>query len=321
MKLDAGTTIVVTGAGGFIGTCLVRRFRERGAKVRGLDVSSAAAARIGAAGGEPIVGDVTNARDAARACEGADVVVHTAAVVGEGGDWTLYRRVNVEGTRTMAEATRGVFVQLSSVMVYGFDFPDGVTEEGPFRGENNPYCQTKIESEAVVMDLHRRGALRAIVVRPGDVYGPGSLPWVVRPLEMMKKRLFAIPRGGVINPIWVEDLADGIVAAIERDAHGEAFNLSGGVAVPCREYFARLAAIIGRGPPLEVSPRVLRPAFRAIERACDALHLEPPARADAVSFLMRPHAYSIEKARRVLGWSPRVDVEEGMRRIAAQYRA
>lgn len=315
----SGRTAAITGGGGFIGLALAARLRRLGARVRGLDLSPKAAGSLAAIGAEALIGDVTSREDARRLCDAADVVIHTAAIVSEGGDPAPFRRVNVEGVRTIAEAARDAgarrLVHLSSVMVYGFDFPHDVTEDGPLRGEGNPYCETKIESERVVLDLHARGDLEVTVIRPGDVYGPGSIPWVVRPLELMKRRLFVVPERGVINQVYVDDLVDGIVRAIERDAVGEAFNLTEGVATPCADYFARLARMIGRDRPPVVPARVLRPLFSAIERGCEALRVEPPARAAALSFLARPNRYSIEKARRVLGFAPRVDLDEGMRRV------
>lgn len=316
MQLD-GTTIAITGAGGFIGRALVRRFVARGARVRGLDVSREAAEAVRTLGAEAIVGDVTEPRDAERLCRDADVVVHTAAVVGEGGNHALYERINVHGTRTIADASRGKrLVHLSSVMVHGFTFPPDVTEDGPLRGEGNAYCETKITSERLVLDRHREGTLEAIVVRPGDVYGVGSQPWVVRPLEMIRKRLFAIPPGGMLNLVHVENLVDGIERALERDAVGEPITISDGVATPCDAYFGELAAMVSGS--VTVLPRdLLRVVFTALEKACDAVKVEPPARASAIGFVTRPHRYSIEKARRLLGYAPRISLDEGLREIAA----
>jgi nucleoside-diphosphate-sugar epimerase len=323
MRID-GTTIAITGAGGFIGLHLVEALRARGAKVRGLDVTPGAAGRVTRAGAEAILGDVTRRDDLERLLQGAAAVVHTAAVVSEGGDRARFERINVGGTRNVIAAARasGVrrVVHLSSVMVYGFGFPNGVREEGPLAGEGNAYCETKIESEALVLDADRRGEIAATVIRPGDVYGPGSMPWIVRPLQMMKKRLFAVPRGGVLNHVWVGNLVDAIALSLEKDATGEAFNVSDGVATPVEDFFRRLAQIAGRRLIALPAP-ILRAAFGTIERAADAIRVEPPARASAVDFLMRPGRYSIEKAERVLGYRPRVDLDEGMARIASWARA
>lgn len=320
MQLN-GRAVAVTGAGGFIGLSLVERLVALGARVRGLELSPKAASRIEMAGAEPIIGDITREADARRACDGADVVVHTAAIVGEGGDLAAYRRVNVEGACTVARAGAKRIVHLSSVMVHGFQFPPDVSEDGPRRGEGNAYCQTKIESEDALLELHRRGVVEVTLIRPGDVYGVGSVPWVTRPLEMIEKRLFAIPEGGVLNLVHVQNLVDGIVLAIERDVTGEALTLSDGVATPCEVYFGRLAAMVGRRAPIVVPRRLLSGAFKVIERVSDRLGVTPIAREDAVKFLTRPNRYSIAKARRVLGYEPKVTLEEGLAEIERHVRA
>lgn len=320
-------TLAITGVGGFIGKRLAGRALEEGMTVRGLDVSPEAAAAAEALGVEVVVGDITDPSAAARMCEGADGVVHTAAIVREDGPWDLFRRINVQGAETVARAARDAgarrFVHLSSVMVYGFHYPHGVDESGPLRGDDNPYCTTKIESEQALQALAAPGDLDLVVVRPGDVYGPGSQPWVVRPLELMGKGLFALPRGGrgYINPIYVDNLVDGIFLALRTEHTGEAYNLTDGVAVTYAEYFGRLARMAGIRPPRVVPEPVLRVAFALIERGFELAGTEPPARAQALNYLIRPGAYSIEKAHRKLGFEPRVDLEEGMRRTEAWLRS
>lgn len=319
-----GSVVAITGIGGFIGLRLAEVFREAGATVRGLELEGSAAARARASGFEVLDGDVTRPESARKLVQGASVVLHTAAIVGEGGDLEVYRRVNVRGVVTMAEAAREAgarrFVHLSSVMVHGFTFPQNVTEDGPLRGEGNAYCQTKIESEAALRPLEREG-FDVTVIRPGDVYGPGSIPWVVRPLELMKKGLFALPDGGsgVINHIHVDSLAHGIQLAVEQDASGT-FTLADGVATSCREYFGFLARMAGVS--LRSLPSwALLGAFSVIAPAFEAFKQQPPARADAVRYLLRPHAYSIEKARRVLGFEPRRSLADGMAQVESWAKA
>ena len=316
---DAVLTIAITGIGGFIGLRLAELARERGALVRGLELPGPAADRAARRGFEVVEGDVTRPVDVARAVADADIVVHTAAIVGEGGDLAAYRRVNVGGTRTAAQAAREAgarrFVHLSSVMVFGFSFPDGVAEDGPLRGEGNAYCQTKIESEQVLGRGFDPGGLEITIIRPGDVYGPGSVPWVERPLALMKQRLFVLPDGGrgLINHVHVDTLCEGILLAIDREVSG-VFTLTDGVATPCSVYFGYLAAMAGRGLP-SLPSRVLRPAFGALTAACRALGRERPARPEALDFLLRRGTYSIQKARRELGYEPKITLAEGMAEI------
>jgi nucleoside-diphosphate-sugar epimerase len=287
-----------------------------GAEVSGVDQSEVAVARARRAGIDATLGDVADESRLRSLMDGAEVAIHTAAIVRESGPLSLFREVNVDGSRNTARAARdaGVrtFVHLSSVMVYGFSFPEGVTEDGPLRGEGNPYCITKIESERAVQSLARRD-FGVIVIRPGDVYGPGSVPWVARPLAMMKAGRLVIPSGGgVINTVYVDNLVDGIFAAIGKGAHGETFNVTDGFATPYTEYFGALASRAGLPAPRVLPASTLlrlAPVLGVIHRLTG---LGEPSTSDTVRYLMRPGAYSISRARRLLDYTPRVTLDEGL---------
>jgi nucleoside-diphosphate-sugar epimerase len=321
-----GKTLAITGVGGFIGLRAAELARDRGLRVRGLDLSAPAADRARRLGAETLVGDITDPQAMAELCRGAYVVLHTAGVVKEGGPLALFRRVHVEGTLTAATAARAAgvqtFVHLSSVLVYGFRYPDGATEETPRHGENNPYCQTKIESEDALLPLNDPPRFGVIVIRPGEVYGPGSGPWVVRPLDLMRRGRFFLVNGGrgVLNTLYVDNLIDAILLAVERDAWGEIFNVTDGRTVTCREYFDRLTAAAGLRRPWSLPAAVLRPAAYLLAGLQRLLGREQDFSPDAIRFVTRKHAYSIAHARRRLGYEPRVDLDEGMRRTARWLR-
>ena len=310
-------SIFITGIGGFIGKRLGERALASGWSVTGVDLSIESVAGARRIGLDALVGDVTNAARMRELVANVDVVVHTAALVRESGSMDVFRRINVGGSVAVATAARdaGVrtFVQLSSVMVYGFTYPENVTEAGPMRGEGNPYCQTKIESEAAVLALGEPRKLGVIVIRPGDVYGPGSVPWIARPIQMMRRGLLVVPSGGgVINHVYVDNLVDGIFLAVEREAHGSIFNVTDGVAVTFERYFALLAARAGSKPPRTLPAPLLLGAASVVGamHACGITKTE--ASAQTIRYLMRPHAYSIDKARRELGYSPRIGLDAGL---------
>jgi len=316
----------VTGAGGFIGLAVVERARRRGLAVRGLERAPAAARRAEAAGAEVVVGDVVDRAAVERACHGVDAVVHAAAVVEEDGDWELFRTINVEGTRNVAEAARdagvGRLVHLSSVMVYGFDYHPQVTEAGPLRDDGNPYNRSKIESEGVVLALHDPARLAVTVLRPGDVYGPGSRPWIVRPLELMSKRAFALPDGGrgVLNHLYVDNLVDAIELVLDRPVGTGPFNLTDGRGTSVREFYGRLSKALGcRAPPAVPAP-VLYGFARLVEATARMRGRRPAFTRAAIRFLTRPHRVSSQRARTELGWVPRVGLDEGLARTAAWWR-
>ncbi len=318
------TTIAITGIGGFIGLRMALRAKALGWQVRGLDVSPAAAQRAREQGAEVFVGDINDAALLSQCFAGADIVFHTAAIVEEDGARELYERVNVEGTRSVCRAAQaqGVrqLVQLSSVMVYGFDYPEGVTEEGPFRDDGNIYNETKLRSERVALEFHRPGAFDVIVIRPGDVYGAGSLPWVLRPLQLLRQRLFTLPDGGqgVINHVHVDNLLDGVFLALEKNAGGECFTISDGIATPCSEFFGHHARMLGRGGVPTAPGGLLIALVGLLAGLYRLMGRKPPASAAGIHFLRRRGAYSIDKARRMLGYVPRITLEEGMRGVAAE---
>jgi nucleoside-diphosphate-sugar epimerase len=296
-------------------------------RVRGLDQSKVAATRPELAQVEVIVGDICDAGAARALCAGADVVAHTAAVVREHGPRALFQRVNVDGADQIARAARAQgarrFIHLSSVMVYGFTYPRLVDEEGPLRGENNPYCETKIEGERAVRRHHQPGTFDVTVIRPGDVYGPGSVPWVVRPFDLLRSGLFVLPSGGrgIVNHVYVDNLVDLLLLSLERDASG-VFTVTDGIETTCMDFFTPIARAAGRRSIPAAPASVLRTTFALVKGASALVGREPPAAPSTVDYLMRPHLYSIEKARRELGYVPSVRLDEGMRTVIrwlAQY--
>jgi nucleoside-diphosphate-sugar epimerase len=311
--------LAISGIGGFIGRRLAGRARAAGYRVRGLERDGSRGRAVAELGCQVIHGDVCDPRDARDLARGADAVVHTAAMVQEDGSFAEFRRVNVDGTANVLNASReaGVarVVHLSSVMVYGFRFPFRVDESGPLRGENNPYCQTKIESEEVARRVHRPGRLDVVILRPGDVYGPGSVPWVVRPIELMRRRLFALPDGGrgTMNHLFVDNLVDAIVRSLRTASTGRAFNVTDDATTSFATYFQRLALLVGTPLPRAVPGSGLRLAIAGLERGARLFGRRPPASAAAIDFIRRPHPYSVARARRELGYAPRVGLDQGLR--------
>ena len=313
--------IFVTGANGFIGRHLLERFAADGHETRGLDLGADPSRGVVAGN----VGQPDGWRDQ---LEGVDAVIHTAAIVSNSPSLEEAWQVNVLGTRHVLDAAvaAGVrrFVHLSSIRVFSdLGFPDGVTEDHPVRPDGNPYVDTRIASEQVVLQAHAAGQIEATIVRPGDVYGPASRPWTVLPVEMIRKRQFFLPaRGrGIHSPVYVDDLVDGISRATMRpEGVGQVFTLAGGVGVPTAEFFGHYYRMLGRRPVLLPTSLALAIAGGA---AVPARLVDPGTEIStvAVRYFCRTGTYSIEKARRLLGYEPQVDLAEGMVRVEAWLRS
>ena len=307
--------VFITGASGFIGRALATRYREQGADVCGIDFKADPEWGV-------VAGDLTRTADWRDLLQGVDLVVHTAAVVSNTAPMDVAWRVNVKATAELLNACveAGVkrFLQLSSVAAYGFDYPADVCEDHPLRPMGNTYVDTKIASEHAVLACHASGRMDCTIVRPGDVYGPGSRPWVVLPLEMLRKGRFMLPAKGqgMFSPVYIDDLVTGIVLAAEGDTgRGQIYNIGGGPPVTCEEFFGYHARMLGPQANLrKIGTRVaimLAETARLLARLTGS---ETELGRGTIDMLSRVAGYSIEKASAQLGYEPLVTLEEGMRR-------
>jgi nucleoside-diphosphate-sugar epimerase len=313
--------VFLTGALGFIGRALTERCRQMGIEVRGID-------RVADRSLNVMAGDISSPGEWQRHAEGCETVIHTAAIVSLRSGLEDFYRVNVLGTHNALTAARSAqarrFIQLSSVTVFGNDFPDGVSEHHPVRLLGVPYVDTKIAGEQVVLQAHAAGEIEVTVIRPGDVYGPGSRPWLVLPLQEIRRRRVILPAWGrgIHSPIYIDDLVDGILAASTSEtAAGQVITLSGGHGVTTREYFGHIGAMIGatRVPRAPTAPLlVLAGTQAAVDRLTRTAGEVNP---NAIRYLTRSGTYSIEKAQRLLGFEPKIGLQEGMRRSESWLRA
>ena len=315
----AGRRAVVTGSSGLLGEAVGVRLHEAGADVLGLDVRTLPGASY-----HQEQADLSRRGGWEHHLDEADLVVHTAAKVGEQGRAADFRRLNVDLTENVVRASAGAgrLVHFSSVVVHGSDFPDQVDETAPVAPTGNPYTDTKIASEHTVVAAHAEGRVRASVVRPGDVYGPRSQPWTVRAVATIRAGRFALPSGpGVLSPVFVDDVARGaVLAGTTEAAAGLTFHLASGVGVPPREFFGHYARMTGGRVPV-VPAALLRGAAPVLEGAGRLLRREPPLSRRTLEYVTHPGTYSIARAAEVLGWRPEVTLDVGMARTERWLRA
>lgn len=313
--------VFITGASGFIGRALARRYQALGAEVCGVDMVPDAAWNV-------IAGDVREVDRWRQHLDGCDLVIHTAAVVSMVAPMHVAWDVNCNGTRRLLVACRAAgvarFVHLSSVAAYGWNFPDGVDESWPLLPNGNSYTDTKITSEHAVLAAHAGGELSCTIIRPGDVYGPASRAWIVEPVKAIRARQFLLPdRGrGIFSPVYVDDLVDGIVAAAGLpQGAGQVFNLTSGVGVSCAEFFGHHWRWVGRRGAMPSLPTGMAIALAETGARLARMRGRPTEMGrGTIGLLTRRGTYSIGKARRLLGYAPKVQLAEGMQRSEAWAR-
>ncbi|MDT8436652.1 MAG: NAD-dependent epimerase/dehydratase family protein [Gemmatimonadota bacterium] len=314
--------VAITGGGGFIGRAVEARLRGR-VRLRGLFRGpSSLADAWRERGHEVVMGDLADEAALARLVEGAGAVIHLAARMRK-DDPAASRAVNVEGTGRLARAAAAAgvarLVYVSSISVFAATRAPGrtVTEDlEPERIDRlNPYSATKYEGERVVRELAARGeGPPFVIVRPTNVFGPGGRSWFVDWASRLR-RLPVVPGGDVdVDLVHVDDVAEALARAAEVPAAaGEVLHVGGGP-VRLADYLVALGAEIGlrvrRLPaPLDLLAR------HAIERGHRVLKGEQMS-----TPLTRSLRVPSDKARRVLGYEPRVALAEGLRETARWYR-
>lgn len=311
----------VTGAYGFIGRALVERLRALGSEVSGVDLRAGDDAAI-------VEGDVSTAGDWQRQAAGCDVVIHTAAVVGMYSSPRGYWEGNVLAPRMVldaaiaAEAER--LVHLSSIVVFGFDFEGEVNERTPVRPEGVHYVDTKIASEQVVLAAHAEGELPCTVVRPGDVYGPGSRPWTIEIVRALKARQLVLPDGGrgLHSPVYIDDLVEGVVrAATAPKAAGRIFIVTGAEHPTIGDFVGYYCRMLGMGPPRTAPASLVRTGARILDTVSRLRGAHNEVTPAAIDYLRRRGTYSIARAREGLGYEPAFALGEGMARTEEWLRS
>jgi dihydroflavonol-4-reductase len=319
--------VFVTGGTGFIGGVIVRQLRDRGDEVVCLVRSPEKGKAVAALGCELAAGDLSDEAAIRAGMEGCDAVIHAAAIYEVGvpaKERPAMWEANVAGTERVMEAALAVkvprVVYVSTVGVFGNTDKKVVDEtyEHPERSFTSYYEETKLEAHKIVKRMIAERDLPAIIVQPGGVYGPGDTSQVADLLQEFfagKLPLLPFPELGICMS-HVEDIAGGVLLALDKGKLGEIYVISG-PATTMRGAIEAVASVSGRKAPKHNLPTPLMKALIPIGPLVGKMMGQPPnlreliSSGDGVTFWA-----SYEKAERELGYSPR-GLEEGMRQTLA----
>lgn len=260
--------VLITGASGFIGCRAAELLHlAEGWQVRAMVHRPASAARLARLPIEMVQGDLKSPQDLARAVEGCDAIVHCAIGTAYGQPREIFA-VTVGGTKNLLEAARkaGVkrFVHLSSIAVHGLGVQGVIDEATPVRPpRGDDYSESKAAAEAAVLAAAKAG-LHAVVLRPGNVYGPFGKTFVVNPIKYLKKGnlLLVGSAATASNTVYVDNLVHAIIRGLDAEGlAGEVFTISDGDELTWGEYYGYFAA--GLGAALKTADADEPPAARA----------------------------------------------------------
>ena len=305
-----GKKVLVTGGGGFIGSHLVEKLITLGATTRALVQynsrgswgwldQSPMAKQV-----EVVAGDICDADSVSGATDGVEIVFHLAALIAIPYSYTApesYVRTNVLGTLNALQAARrlGVtrFLHTSTSEVYGTAREVPIKETHPLQGQS-PYSASKIGADKIAESFHCSFGLPLVTVRPFNTFGPRQSARAVIPTIISQLLDGAgVVKLGSLHPTrdlnFVANTVEGYIAAATHDAAiGETFNLGSNREITIGDLAQLLIQSVGTDARIETDSQRIRPAASEVER------------------LLADNA----KAKSLLGWEPRVTLEDGLLR-------
>jgi nucleoside-diphosphate-sugar epimerase len=325
----ADSSVLITGANGFIGSALVRRLVKQGIEVRCLVHRNRQ--QIAGLPVKIFEGSVTRRDTLEPALSGVNVVYHLGALASDWGRRDQFFRVNTEGTRNVIEAAIAAdvhrVIHMSSLAVHRFTGHLDADETTPANQFHYAYSASKVAAEELALQAHRQGRIEVSIVRPGVVvYGPGDTTVFIQMAPLLEKgRWVHVSRGRPwMCCVYVENLVDGmILMGHRREAAGEIFNITDDIKLTWKEYFHENIAAF------EVQERTLSiaaPFARAAGVGLDALFRlvrspkPPPINDYRTALVSKDFHFVCDKAKALLGYQPRVDLKEGLASTVSWYR-
>ncbi|MFQ5564136.1 MAG: NAD-dependent epimerase/dehydratase family protein [Parvularculaceae bacterium] len=325
--------VLVTGANGFLGSNLCADLaRDSALDVVGLVRPTSDLTFLNEIERlTTVVGDITRPESLVPAMEGVSIVYHVAGYSSDWGPWEAFRAGNVDGVRNVMTCARekGVrrVVHISSVSVYGFPGGADIEEDTPFTPRpNDRYITTKAEGERVALKFNGHG-LETAVVRPGGVFGPNDRTTTLQLAPVLTGGKFGHVDGGVhlMAPAYVDNVVQIIRLAGEApNAPGQAFNAVDDGRTTWRQFIDWMCEDLAcPSPRLSAPGALVFSAAAAVEAGARLLGAKksPLINKYRVRAVMRDSHYSSAKAKRMLGYRPKVATREGVRRAVAWYRA
>jgi nucleoside-diphosphate-sugar epimerase len=326
---DCLMKVLITGATGLLGGHLLQELQQLGEQIRALVLPTENAEKLLAQGVEVVRGDITDADTLAPAVKDIELVFHLAGMMGVNRPLAEYRLVNVAGSENLYRAAQAAgvrrFVHTSSHTVYGLGHARFLSEGDALRPDPDPYSISKAEGDRLMRRLMHNSPVETVIIRPGTFFGPGDRLHFGRIAQRMKHgKGVIIGRGNNALPFcYVTDVAQGfLLAAYHKNAPSNVYNISHDRPLTQRELFNAVAdAVNGKRPTRHLPYLPLYYGSMVAEKMARITHTNPIVTRLGVMMFGSDNKHSVEKARRELGYEPKIDLEEGIRRAATWFNA
>ena len=323
--------LLVTGATGFLGSHVTELALERGNAVRILALPDENVSRFVNAGVEVSRGDLTDHASLEAAVDGIECVLHCAARTGPWGPLSEYEQVNVFGVQLLVETAMAAgvrrLVHVSSITVHGLDVHGTVDETAALCGGPDPYSRTKVAGERMLQQMIRDKGAPITIVRPGLIYGPRDTNSFGRFAELIElgKMVFIGSGRNHLPLIYVRDVAHGILLAGEAEqAVGRAYLLVNDEPSTQRDYYTAIAKELGVSPPRVHIPYRAALALGATAELVGYMTQRkqpPPLMRFGLMQIGGENCFRMNRARSELGFSPQMNLADGVHQGIAWYRS
>ncbi len=318
--------ILVTGATGFTGGALAKKLVDQGHEVVALVRKTGNVQALSELGVELAYGDITDRGAVMSAAANCDIIYHIAAVYRTAGHPdSYYEGVNITGVQHVIDAAleHGVkrTVHCSTIGVHGDIEELPSNEESPFN-PGDIYQRTKLAGEELFAQAMEQQNLDGAIFRPGAIYGPGDMR-LLKMFKQIKRGFFPLFGGGknLYHLSYIDDLTDGIILCGEHpNAKGQRFILCSDEYCTLKELSSVIAQELQVKEP-KFSPPItpLLWAAKACEIICKPFGIEPPLHTRRVEFFVKSRAFENQKAKDLIGFSPKVGTREGVKRTIDWY--
>jgi nucleoside-diphosphate-sugar epimerase len=321
--------VLVTGGTGFTGSALVKRLLSEGYEVVALDYKEGIQCDVlRSMGAKVFIGSVTD-RDIVEQCmKGVDIVHHLAAAFRElNVPDSYYYDVNVNGTRIVLESAHrnGVkkFIYCSTCGVHGNIENPPADEDAPITPADY-YQRTKFQAEPFVKEYNDKGMMKTVILRPAAIYGPGDPERFFMIFKRIAKGSFPMFGSGdtLYHPLYIDNLIDAFMLCMEPDkGNGREYLIADEEYYPIKEIVKKVGQALS--VPVKINHYPITPVVIAghiVEKLCKPLSITPPIFPRRVDWYRQNRAFNFNRAKKELGYVPKIGLDEGLRRTGQWYK-
>jgi len=321
--------ILVTGGTGFTGSALVKRLISEGHEVIALDYKEGIQCdTLRSMGAKVFIGSVTDKDKVEQCMQGVDIVHHLAAAFRElNVPESYYYDVNVNGTRIVLESAyrNGVkkFIYCSTCGVHGNIENPPADEDAPITPADY-YQRTKYEAEPFVKEYNDKGMMKTVILRPAAIYGPGDPERFFMIFKRVAKGSFPMFGSGdtLYHPLYIDNLIDAFMLCMEPDkGNGREYLIADEEYYPILEIVKKVGQALN--VPLKINHYPVTPVVivgHIVEKVCKPFRITPPIFPRRVDWYRQNRAFDITRAKKELGYVPRIGLDEGLKRTGQWYK-